>query len=328
LLLTTHHFRSWLDDLFTILANPWLYWPVIAAVLGIVARWWRKSRRLAKKRFVSRAAQGWLTVSAAIDVVSVAEHVDSDGKKYFLAALTYFYKRPNLEMGDYQREFTQKAVAQEWVKQFKNRHVMVHVNPKNPADSILLDDDLEGLESHQTQGIEIPTLPGQKLTISEPLPPLSPRYRFLSAIGELLSLSGLAGSAVLLTASFFNEGKTYPHWLFWTGGGVLALSFLLMIVVQFQFRSNESAKSILRTYKPWYTAWIRWSPEVSAAAISIGAIIERHRTGLPMNLQLWMTRIDSHLPYLLACFFFLSCASFYTSVQRSQEQIRLPVGGV
>src|ERR1035437_4010114 len=121
-----HHL---LDAMSRLIFRPEIILPIIAAVFGVTARWFRKGRRLATNRTVARAARGWLTVSAVIEVVSVSCHYDSDLKEYYVAALTYFYRRPELETGDYLREFPLKAAAQDWVKQFKGRQVMVHVNP-------------------------------------------------------------------------------------------------------------------------------------------------------------------------------------------------------
>jgi hypothetical protein len=312
-----HHL---LDATSRLLFRPEIIWPIIAGILGFNARWHRQRRRMAKKRNVARAVRGWLTVPAAIDVVSVAEHMDSDGKKFYLAALTYFYRRPDLEMGDYQREFAQKTVAQEWVKQFKGRQVMVHVNPKNVAESFVQESDLEGLETHQTSGME-------RQAQSDPAPSLSSYVRFLSALGEQLSIAGLAGSAMLLSVSLATGGMKCPHWLLWTGGAMLAVSFLLMIVVQTQCRGNDSAKNFLHSYKFWSPVWMQWALKAAVAVFFILWILDSIRADLPLAMQLWMKGFEAPIPYILSCLGFLATASFHTAVQRSQEQIRLPVSG-
>jgi hypothetical protein len=327
MLAPAQHAHTLLDDAFTLLANPWLYWPVIAAVCGVAARQLRKVRRRTKKHTVARSVRGWQAAPAVIDVVSVSYHYDPDLKEYYVAALTYFYRHPELETGDYVREFPLKASAKQWVEQFKGRQVMVHVNPKNPAESVLLDSDLEGLETHQAPGAEVPAQHNQSLTPLDPLPTLQPRYRFLCSLGELLSIAGLAGSAVLFAVSVAGGGLKCPHWLLWTGGSMLAIAFLLILLVQSQFRGNRSARSALRTYRPWYTAWVRWSPEASAAAFGLLAIAERHRADLPAALQHWMARLDAHSPYIVGCLGFLLSASFFSAVQRSQEQVHLPASG-
>ena len=310
-----HHL---LDAASRLLFRPELIWPVIAAVLGFNARWIRKRRSLAKKRTTSRAVRGWLAVSAVIDVVSVAEHLDSDGRKFYLAALTYFYRRPDLEMGDYQREFPLKATAQEWVKQFKGRSVIVHVNPKNPADSFLLESDLEGLETHQIPTLEMPV---QLASV----PALSHGSRFLTALGEQISIAGLAASGVLLAMSIVSGGRKCPHWLLWTGGGMLAISIVMMIVVQFLCRGDESAKFLVRSYRQWTPPWMLWSLKLSWAVFFVLWFMDRIRADLPWAVQLWLNRVEPHLPYFLGFLGFLAMASFHTAVQHSQEQVRLPV---
>lgn len=301
-----------------LLFRPDAVWPIVATVFGVNARWLRKGKRIARKRTITRSVRGWMTVPAVIDVVSVSEQIDSDGKKCYLAALTYFYRHPALEMGEYQREFVQKTAAQNWIKQFKGRQVMVHVNPKNIAESYLLDGNLEGLESRRADHVEAPEQP-------EPAPQLPHRIRFLSALGEQLSVSGLAASAVLLLLSLARGGVTCPGWILWTGGAVLLIAFVLEIVVESQCRGDESIKQFLRSLKLWSPAWIRWSLRVSAAVFGLLWLAELIHADLPLAVQLWMKALVPHLPYFFACMGFLITASFHAAILRSQEQPRLPV---
>ncbi len=95
-----------------------------------------------------RVAQSWLSVPATVDVVCVTEREESERKFRFAATLTYFYNSPGLQMGEYEREFSQKAAAEQWVNQFKGCQVIAHVNPMDTTDSCLLDSDLDALATH------------------------------------------------------------------------------------------------------------------------------------------------------------------------------------
>ena len=88
----------------------------------------------------------WATVSAVIDVVSVAPDIaQSEYGEHvvgYLATLTYFYRTPELQTGEYSRRFSTESEAQEWAALYKGRSVMVHVNPRDNADSVLRAEDL------------------------------------------------------------------------------------------------------------------------------------------------------------------------------------------
>jgi hypothetical protein len=102
-------------------------------------------------RFVVQWIRGirgrdWTPVSAIIDVVSVApEVVQTKGGERtvgYVATLTYFYRNPELQMGEYSRSFNDEAEAQEWADSYKGRNVMVHVDPRDPTRSVLLKQEL------------------------------------------------------------------------------------------------------------------------------------------------------------------------------------------
>jgi hypothetical protein len=305
-----------LDAAITLLKRPGVYWPIIVAAVGIIAPWVRKWRHKWRSLARARAVRDWLSVQATIDVVSVAERHD-DKKLYYDAVLTYFYRRPDLQMGEYEREFSQKPAAKQWTEQFKGRQVTIHVNPQNPAESFLLDSDLEGLDAHLAPSIEAPA------TI-EMLPELPHGYHLFCALSELLSIAGLAGSAVLLSISIATGNSVRPHWVLWTGATMFAITWVSMFVVQFHFRGNESARSFLRTYTLWCPAWMRWSLKVSGAAFFLFLVLQQFRADLPSILQLWMKGLAPHMPYIFACWGFLLSASFHMAVLRSQEEARLP----
>ncbi|HEU4981235.1 MAG TPA: hypothetical protein VFT88_01020, partial [Acidobacteriaceae bacterium] len=65
--------------------------------------------------------RNWSTVSAVVDIVSVAFFEDSivrfnvnASSPYYLATLTYTYRNPEQQMGEYRRTFAQKEDAEAW----------------------------------------------------------------------------------------------------------------------------------------------------------------------------------------------------------------------
>lgn len=91
--------------------------------------------------------RNWPTVSAKIDVVSVSrqeEHHRTGAVTSYLATLTYFYRNPDLQTGDYCRIFGEyeEDAAQAWAANYKGSEVMVHVDPHDGSRSVLLDEDL------------------------------------------------------------------------------------------------------------------------------------------------------------------------------------------
>ena len=110
--------------------------------ISIAARYWR---------FVPQWLNGirgrdWPTVSAVIDVVSVVKQTEQRrGGEYvvgYLATLTYFYRNPELQMGEYSRMIDTEGEANEWAASYKGRTVMVHVDPHDPSSSVLRKEEL------------------------------------------------------------------------------------------------------------------------------------------------------------------------------------------
>jgi hypothetical protein len=122
----------------------WQIFAIAAAIMTVsfAARYWR---------FFVQWLQGirglhWGATSALIDVVSVVEQT-AQGRygEYvvgYLATLTYFYHNPELQTGDYSRMFDNEADARAWAASYKGRNVMVHVDPRDPANSVLRKEEL------------------------------------------------------------------------------------------------------------------------------------------------------------------------------------------
>jgi hypothetical protein len=96
--------------------------------------------------------RSWPTVSAVVDIVSVA-YCEPDGSPilhfkassynpYYQATLTYIYHNPEEQMGDYSRSFGKKEDAEAWANSYKGETVKVYVDPRDPTRSMLREEDL------------------------------------------------------------------------------------------------------------------------------------------------------------------------------------------
>ncbi len=84
---------------------------VVAVMLARFGKSW--SQRLAGIR-----GRDWPTVSALVDLVTVVEQTGDSGHGEqtigYLATLTYFYRNPELQPGDYCRMFKSKDEGDRW----------------------------------------------------------------------------------------------------------------------------------------------------------------------------------------------------------------------
>ena len=120
-------------------ADDWGSLPILlgAVLIGVCALYWR---------FFVQWFQGflgwkWPTVPATIDIVSVVPIIvqrrggqQTDG---YLATLTYFYRNPELQTGEYSHMWSTDEEAQSWAAPYKGSEVMVHVHPRDPSRSVL-----------------------------------------------------------------------------------------------------------------------------------------------------------------------------------------------
>jgi hypothetical protein len=113
---------------------------LVAICWDIVGAWIKRVR-----------GRTWPVVSAFVDIVSVAFMEDdslipaqksSFDQPYYKATLTYVYRYPEEQMGDYSRNFMKKEDAEAWANSYKGETVKVHVDPSDPAHSILREEDL------------------------------------------------------------------------------------------------------------------------------------------------------------------------------------------
>ena len=112
---------------------------LVAVGKGIVEDWIERTR-----------GRNWPTVSAVIDIVSVA-FIEDDGipspkadlvDAYYKATLTYSYNNPEKRMGEYSRDFANEDDAKAWANSYKGETVKIHVDPRDPTRSVLRREDL------------------------------------------------------------------------------------------------------------------------------------------------------------------------------------------
>lgn len=122
----------------------WYALPFIAAagIISVAAAQWR---------FVAQWVRGirggdWPTIPAVIDIVSVVEERGGKGNQVigYLATLTYFYRNPELQTGEYCRMFQsdEEEDAKAWTASYKGSTVIVHVDPRDPSHSVLRKEEL------------------------------------------------------------------------------------------------------------------------------------------------------------------------------------------
>lgn len=108
----------------------------------------RRVWRFVSQWFSQRRGRDWPLVSASVDVVSVVPQTEPI-RGYaveivgYLVTLTYFYRNPELQSGDYSRMFENEKDAQAWAASIKGRTVRVRIDPGDPSHSVLRDEDLQ-----------------------------------------------------------------------------------------------------------------------------------------------------------------------------------------
>ena len=104
----------------------------------------------------ARNARNWPTVSASIRVATAVEReieqgslkdefiMEAMGKRHYahIGVLTYFYEDSGEQMGEFEKRFRDKSSAEKWAAAYRDREVSIHVDPSNPANSVLFEEDL------------------------------------------------------------------------------------------------------------------------------------------------------------------------------------------
>jgi hypothetical protein len=303
--------RTLFDDILHLLSRPEIYGLLFAFVGGALSRSWRKAKRARK----GKTGNFWPTVAATVDLATVAKRMDGEKKPFWLVTLSYFYRQPELQMGEYEREFQVESEARQWASQFKGRLVTVHVNPANNSDSVLLDGDLEGMTAPTSI---VPESSGEE----KQTPILPPNSLYACTAAQLLSIIGLAISSVLLVVSLASGGKVQSVGAMWAGGVVLGMAVLATIFTIAGFSRSGSKESFWRSYRNWCPAWMRWCVEGAGAGICTFWVLDAFRSELPGVLRHGTPAFGPSLALLAAFWCFLGLTAFHAALLRSQEEVR------
>ena len=105
------------------------------------------------KWWEAKWARDWPMVPAVIDLVTTATWAQDQPLAgggpptttiyEHKALLTYSYRNPELQSGDYSRSFGCEDDAKDWADSCKGLRVMVHVDPRDLARSVLRTEDID-----------------------------------------------------------------------------------------------------------------------------------------------------------------------------------------
>ena len=271
--------------------------------------------KLGIRRWGTGRTREWPTVSASIDVVSVVEEIregsyDTVQTTGYTAALTYFYRNPDLQMGEYKRLFQLESAARLWAEQHKGMHVVVHVNPRDPCDSVLLKSDLDGMGSNQELSLE------DSLRM-ERLPRLNRVWLLVSGLAEFVALIGI----VLTSVALWLDGRA-GTWLTVTVILMLSFDFVSTTLLTYWLNDSSRYQAILRSYTRFCPAWMRWGVIISGALLFAYWIIGSLGNLFPTEVHQFFKRMDHYVPYLFAFFGFFTSGATHAAILRSQELTR------
>jgi hypothetical protein len=292
--------------------------------IAVVAHRWRK---LFEERVRLRAAPNWPAITATIEVPAVLRQPAADKKHGVVVSLTYFYRNPELQMGEYRRTFATKEQAKQWGAQFKGRTVPVHVNPNDPTDSVLLDRDVAGSDF----AIQAPMKVGAA-ALEEMPQVISPAFRLVCGLAEIAGLAGLATSAVMLCMNVAMHGKLRPYGYYWIGGILLGVCMASAIMVQIHLARTEEGRWLLHSYKRWCPGWMRWSLRLTGGSAVTAPVFHllnflhlfSHGSSHWIH-QPWAQALVPYIPYALGCWLFFIVTAFHAALLRSQEELHISV---
>ncbi len=298
---------------------------VVAGIaIAVAARQWRKGLA---ERARKRAALNWPTVTATIDVAAVLKNITPETKDRLAVSLTYFYRNPELQMGEFKRPFATIEQAKQWAALFKGRTVTVHVNPDDPSDSVLLERDVAGSDFalHAPMKVGGPALDEMPQVISQ-------SFRLICGLAEIAGLAGLATSVVLLAVNIAMHGKLRPYGYFLIGGILLGVCVGSAIMVQIHLRRTEEGRWLLQSYKRWCPGWMRWSLNLTGGSAVLKPLL--HLLNLvhliaPHSLhwmqQPWAQALAPYVPYAIGGWLFFIITAFHAALLRSQEELHISV---
>jgi hypothetical protein len=284
-----------------------MVWVWIAgAALSQIKPLWQKFQR-------SRA-QSWPSIQGKIDRAVVEEKRGFLGLKnshgpQFTASIYYaYFMGGESYAGVRTQEFTTEEAGLEYVRALGGRSILIAVNPAKPAESRLLDEAIETVQSSR------PTAPNPFLA-QPPVPawlkPLLWPVIVLSFIGFVVSLwvhlNGLAGREVVPEQYFFVLHV-----------GAIVLWFPAVFVANRRVKGVAN-KDLWKAVLNGSSAWMRY---VLYALSAYGAILGISYFGK----ELTDSPYSSKMPWLWfsvgwMVFYFGSFAITYSSIRASEEPV-------
>jgi hypothetical protein len=295
------------------LRDPGFFLFIVATIAGITVRYWHRLRRMLR----GAESRNWPALTATIDIVSVVMVGSADEVVGYTGTLTYFYRNPELQVGEFQRQFSLKSAAENWVEQFKSRSVMVRVNPKRPVESVLLEEDVQAITLRPAPGIE-------EALLMEKIPELPRGYRILSTISEMVGMAGLAVSATVFFICLRRGGEPVRASVLWSIAAMLAFTVISMFVVVLRAEDEDEYHSFSRRFSIWCPAWMRWALSIGGGIFAIFWLIAKIDPGLAKYLLLGT---GSLLPILWLGWCLLITTGFHLAIVRSQGHSRPALGG-
>jgi hypothetical protein len=96
-------------------------------------------RKLYQKWRQRRAESGWPATDARVHSVEL----HAQGARSYWTEITYTYFVGEYRSGKHVHRFRRKQEAEEFVRQIRGKHVLVHYDTNKPDTSVILDRDLE-----------------------------------------------------------------------------------------------------------------------------------------------------------------------------------------
>jgi len=273
-----------------------------------------RTTKTAVRRWGTGPARAWPTISAVIEVVSVSQQIREGGygsveTTGYLATLTYFYRNPDLQVGEYTRSFPLEAAAKRWAEGYKNRNILVHINPKDAGDSVLMKDDLEALENSAPSSLE------DSLSLEE-LPQLARSYLVLSGISEFIALIGLA---LALAGAWMQRNDRSTKWLTVTLISLVLFNCASAWIVAYRADDSNRYQAFLHAYTLFCPAWMRWGVKITGGLLFAVWLVSDLRDLLPPPAQHWLALESTYFMYLFAMWIFFSTGATHAAILRSQE---------
>ena len=96
-------------------------------------------KKFYQKRRQDRASGGWPSTDATVQYGKVHK----EGPRQYWVELTYTYFVEEYRTGTHIHRFHKEEEAEEFLRQIKDKRIQVRYNPGKPAESAILDRDLE-----------------------------------------------------------------------------------------------------------------------------------------------------------------------------------------